>query len=302
MDEKIKNKIKEKFANLPQSIQVIILSDSYQRILIEIGKQNNLSRKQLGTLEMEVTMALMGLTNYKILGEELARELGIKKEQANNIDDIVKKTVFSSVLDLLDIMNNHSETETRATQTGEQNVGPLDKRFAGLPEDIKKIIISTGYHANLYTVADGNHLDVAQMGTLEEVTTDIVVGKLHPEDFEKILRKKIGLPEGIIEKIIAEINEKVLKPIREKMEGVYNKPRSNAYEIKPEQKPEETKNPTSQPVKIIRADLSTPELPEGHQEEHPLVLEKLGGTFRAEKVETNHSINKVDPYREMPEQ
>ena len=338
MDEKVQNIIVERFTSLPGRIQEVILSDFYQETLEEVGKQYQLNLEQLGILERETTLVMMGLTPVIEFEAELTRELNVNKQKVSQIIETVNEKIFSGVRDLLEIMSP-SINEDSGTIKAEKNnpkpqnksvgssEGELDERFSGLSDGIKQIIIKSGYYTKLYAIAETNKLTVPQMGTLEEVTTGVVTDTIHPEEFEKRLIKNLGLPEGIVRKIINEINTTILKPIREQMEKVYNQPETNAYEIKPQINKGETVQsgiriirPVSENVEPI---LDTMELKEGDlaidKEMNPVLGQKLASSYKATTVKTDHSLNnlqssaapkkeipkayppKGDPYREIPE-
>src|SRR3989344_5843698 len=168
----------------------------------------------------------------------------------------INETILKNIRPLLSeaFSSNAKEMETAQAQSGEieEIQEELDARFDNLPEEIKKIIIESGYHQKLYNLATENKLTVPQMGALEEAATGVIVGSVHPENFEAKIKEGTGLTGEMTQKLAGEINQKILKPIREKMESSYNRP-SVVTEIKPAG------------IKIIRADLSIPELNAGDE-------------------------------------
>ena len=104
------------------------------------------------------------------------------------------------------------------------------------------------------------------MGILEGITTNVITGVIHGDKFEEKIKEKLVLSNEEARKISNEINDKILKPIREKMEKVYNRPQNTTYDIKPvEIKPvrdsglnnatdntEKQREPISNGIKIIR--------------------------------------------------
>src|SRR5680860_1673137 len=182
MDEKVQNIIVERFTSLPGRIQEVILSDFYQETLEEVGKQYQLNLEQLGILERETTLVMMGLTPVIEFEAELTRELNVNKQKVSQIIETVNEKIFSGVRDLLEIMSP-SINEDSGTIKAEKNnpkpqnksvgssEGELDERFSGLSDGIKQIIIKSGYYTKLYAIAETNKLTVPQMGTLEEAVS-----------------------------------------------------------------------------------------------------------------------------------
>lgn len=105
MDENIKKIIKERFDALPESIQEVILSSHYEETLLEIGKQYNLNVEQLGVLERETTLTMMGLTPTKNFENELTRELKVDQTKGSQITKDINEKIFLKIRDLLKLMN-----------------------------------------------------------------------------------------------------------------------------------------------------------------------------------------------------
>ncbi len=111
MDEKTKQQIKERFNSLPESIQEIILSTHYQETLVEIGKQYNLNVEQLGMMEIETTMAMMGLTPVRDFEAELTREIKVDPAKGSQIVKDINEKIFLKIRDLLKLMNTPTGVE-----------------------------------------------------------------------------------------------------------------------------------------------------------------------------------------------
>ena len=109
MDEKTIKMIKERFNTLPQMIQEVILSSNYEETLIEIGKQYGLNVKQLGMLNRETTLTMMGSTPIKDFETELTRELNVEKTKGKQIAKDVNEKIFLKIQELLEIMNTPAE-------------------------------------------------------------------------------------------------------------------------------------------------------------------------------------------------
>ncbi len=117
MDENTKKTIKEKFDSLPESIQEIILSSDYQNTLVEIGKSNQLTIPQMGTLELETTLVMMGLTPTKNFEAELTKELGVNPMKGSQIVNEINTKIFLRIRDLLKLMNTPKGEEPSLEET-----------------------------------------------------------------------------------------------------------------------------------------------------------------------------------------
>ena len=136
MDELAQEVIKERFDALPESIKEIIMSSNYQNTLLEISKQHNLNVEQMGILERETTMVMMGLTNPNSFEVELIRELGFEKEKVHLIVTDISERIFLKIRDLLKLMY----TPPGAVPSIEE--GPAIPASSGQPSE--KILSAAG--------------------------------------------------------------------------------------------------------------------------------------------------------------
>ncbi|MCX6751257.1 MAG: hypothetical protein NT161_00605 [Candidatus Nomurabacteria bacterium] len=138
MDENTTKMIKERFNALPESIQELILSSNYQDILVEIGKKYQLNVEQLGMLEQETTLVMMGLTPTKDFETELTRELGIDKMKGNQIVTEINEKIFLTIRDLLKLMYTPEGEEPSIEETPEEPK-KIENNLESREELLKKI-------------------------------------------------------------------------------------------------------------------------------------------------------------------
>ena len=105
MDENTKKIIQEKFDALPESIREMIMSSHYEDTLITVGQKNNLNVNQMGILERETTLVMMGLTNPKDFETDIVRELNIEKTKGAQIVAEINEKIFLKIRTLLKLMN-----------------------------------------------------------------------------------------------------------------------------------------------------------------------------------------------------
>ncbi|PIR68354.1 hypothetical protein COU49_01395 [Candidatus Nomurabacteria bacterium CG10_big_fil_rev_8_21_14_0_10_35_16] len=322
MTNKLQQTIKEELEKLPKENQEAIGSVNWVKISEEIGRKNNLLEEEINNLQVETLLILTGIEDFDLYALSIEREVGLSKSEAEKISKEVTEKIFDPILEKIPTEEQATPSASSENKNTDNAGDELDERFSGLSEGIRKIIVQSGYYTKLYVVAEENKLTVPQMGTLEEITTGVITNSIHPEDFEKMLVKNLGLPAGTVQKIVGEINEKILGPVREKMKEVYSRPESSAYEIKPQIKKNVVKviRPTSEATDPL---LDTMELKEGNptvdQKMQPILGQKLADSYKASTVKTDHSIENMtkdknvsrgapktyppnaDPYREIPE-
>jgi hypothetical protein len=183
MDEENTTKIiKEKFDALPQMVQEVILSSDYQNTLVKIGQQYNFNVEQMGILERETTMAMMGLTPLKDFEKELTRELNIDREKGANIVKDINEKVFLRIRDLLKLMN---------TPTGEEPT--VDENAEGTQMKIGRIDAIMPKRVDLKTPEKDVRPDVQ---TLSNAGIEIIPGELEilPPQTPSILAQKLSTP------------------------------------------------------------------------------------------------------------
>ncbi len=83
----IRGELMSRFELLPDDIKKAITDDAYQTKLFTIAKEKKMTYEELGTMETETTMVLLGMTKPEDFRDELQLEL--KKNDAE-IDALVK--------------------------------------------------------------------------------------------------------------------------------------------------------------------------------------------------------------------
>ncbi len=108
----IKAELRTRFELLPEDLQNVIKSSDYQTTLFEIAKKNKWTYEQLGDLEIETTMVLLGMTNPNDYALELANQLGKKPAEVTSIVAEIKTRVFDPIRNSL--MKLYTEEEAAA--------------------------------------------------------------------------------------------------------------------------------------------------------------------------------------------
>ncbi|MCC7160766.1 hypothetical protein IT399_03545, partial [Candidatus Nomurabacteria bacterium] len=121
MDENILKTIKNKFDSLPERIKDTIMSSHYEDTLIEIGNFYKLNVEQMGIMEMETTMVMMGLTSPNDFETNLTHELGVDKIKGSEIAQAINEKVFLKIRELLKLMNTPQGEEPSLEESTEEN-------------------------------------------------------------------------------------------------------------------------------------------------------------------------------------
>ncbi|MCC6323381.1 hypothetical protein IT400_01165 [Candidatus Nomurabacteria bacterium] len=99
----------------------------------------------------------------------------------------------------------------------------IAERFDNLQPEIQKVILSPDYEKNLYDISKKYNLSLEQTRELELNTTLVLIGSIHPEDYNRELEDDIKLPTENMIKIVADIDEKIFKDIKNLLASNFNK-------------------------------------------------------------------------------
>jgi hypothetical protein len=94
MDDETKRKIQERYAKLPAEFQQALAGSKFQQQVLAIGQKYSLHIDQIGKLENEVLMAMLGLTDLSDFPAQLQRELATTEEQANAVATDLAEEIF----------------------------------------------------------------------------------------------------------------------------------------------------------------------------------------------------------------
>src|SRR5437016_6180323 len=89
------------------------------------------------------------------------------------------------------------------------------ERLNNLQPEIRNAIMSSNYDKELYDISQKYKLSIEQMGKLELNTTLVMIGHTHPDEYRGELIEDLKLPAETVDAIVNDVNEKVMKNIRE---------------------------------------------------------------------------------------
>ena len=103
----------------------------------------------------------------------------------------------------------------------EVTIDEIQKKFDGLPEDLKWAIMAAKVDDNVIDIGHEHGLNVEQTGQLSLETHMVMFGFTHPDKFEESLKGSLQLPDEKIKGIVNSVNEKILKNIREQLMALH---------------------------------------------------------------------------------
>jgi len=113
MDSDIEKIITEQMKKLPEDVVAAIISVDYKNKLQDVVKRQKLLIDQIGKLEMETTLVMLGLEPVADFTANLQRELNVTLLRAKEIALDISENIFKPIKDSLKKINEQVEEEDR---------------------------------------------------------------------------------------------------------------------------------------------------------------------------------------------
>jgi len=174
----------------------------------------------------------------------------------------------------------------------------IQSRFESLPEDLKWAIMATNIDEKLTEIGKNHGLNIDELGQLSLETHMVVLNYTSTDKFEESLKMRLDLPDEKNHNIVLEINEKILKDIKEHLISL-SETKEEENEIVP--KLDEEKVVVEEP---INSESLTGNKEEKEREvENKKIMEsissqKLSGAFQIPTVKTQYSLNNISKDKE----
>ncbi|MEI6581086.1 MAG: hypothetical protein WCO07_02860 [bacterium] len=102
----------------------------------------------------------------------------------------------------------------------------IQKKFDSLPENLRLAIIVAGVDKKVNTIGREHGLNIRQISELLLKTHIMMFGFIHPDQFEESLKDINQIPLESIKGIVRDVNEQILKDIRDELIDLAEKPRA----------------------------------------------------------------------------
>ncbi|MEW5907750.1 MAG: hypothetical protein AB1643_01015 [Patescibacteria group bacterium] len=114
--EYTQEQLKTAYKNLPPDLQDAIFNVESAQVIQIIGKNNNLTAEQIGSLAEEIALIMLGLNHPTEFIPNLSHHLNIDKEAAKKIAQEVNDQLFSKVRHSLKKIYHLEETSQIKTE------------------------------------------------------------------------------------------------------------------------------------------------------------------------------------------
>lgn len=214
MDQvQLQQNIAKYYSKLPENLQQFFSSMVWINNLEEISKKYYLEEKQIEILGTETTLLLLSILHPEEYEKTLESEIKIPKEKLDLFLLEINEKILKNIKLELEEAYDNNVMELAEEKYGKEQ--PLDERFAKLPIEVQEAISKSNYQNTLYGIAEKYKLSIEDMGILEEVTTKVMLNIIHPDKYEEELKAQISTQEGSISDLVNDVNENILKNIRE---------------------------------------------------------------------------------------
>ncbi len=209
------------YSKLSPEMQASFSSMQWMESLREISRIYKLTENQIVTLGTETTLVLLGIISTEEYEATLKDEI--------KIDDAGMKSMLAEIESKILGVNRsrlREAFEKNVDELGQEKYGgvqKLDERFLKLPQEVQQAIRESNYQPVLYKIAEKHTLSINHMAALEEATTKVMLGMIHPDKYEQELQSTIGIPKEEIREIVSEVDEGVLKNIKEILKSHWGK-------------------------------------------------------------------------------
>lgn len=90
----------------------------------------------------------------------------------------------------------------------------IEERFEELPNSVQEILASAETGEQLRRIGTRHNLHIDQLGILNNVTGLVILGLMERSDYLPTLIKELDIPTEVAEAILADVNTKILEPMR----------------------------------------------------------------------------------------
>lgn len=311
MDQtQLQEKIALYYQKLPEETKVLFAGMSWIETLQEINVKYSLKEEQIKTLGTETTILLLGIISLEDYVQTLKTEIQIEDNKTDQIIDEIGEKILKDIAPLLYESYSKNVEEIITERFGKG----FDERISSLSPKIQEAINNSNYQSYIYTIGNKYALNIDQIGILEEITTKVMTGILPPDKYESEIKSKISIEEGVVSKMMLEINENIFKNIKELLKENWDKNSGlvpaveNKEDVVPlppykvitnDKKVEEINNHDEYKehgIEILSDDVPTPPTIETKKEVKPINIfeNKLSGSTSSKTTVSDYSIPKIN--------
>ncbi|MEK7572746.1 MAG: hypothetical protein AAB493_02750 [Patescibacteria group bacterium] len=176
----------------------------------------------------------------------------------------------------------------------------IQKKFESLPEDLKWAIMAVNVDEKVTEIGKTYGLNIEQLGQLSLETHMVILDYTHPEKFEESLKASLNLPDEKNREIVMNINDKILREIKENLMSKSGK----TDDKKNEEIPQMEESKLKQKEKFLNKEEKTEDEEETIKNiQNKKIMDsvssqKLFGSFQTPTIKTEYSLNNISKNQE----
>ncbi len=176
------------------------------------GMNDKYTVEQIDNLTTETELLLCGILNPDEYESELEKRLLLSKNEVSDLLNELDRQIFKKIQSGLEKKIFEKEKVVFVNK-------PLilDPRFISMPKDIQEAIAISDWRIKLYEISKEYKLNIEQQGILEDLTVSLIQNKIHPDEYEGGINSKIVLSKENLTNLVKDVNENILKNIRDLM-------------------------------------------------------------------------------------
>jgi hypothetical protein len=215
MDNETEKIIKEQMKILPEEIRNLFTDPKINEQISRIGETYKFDTEKMGALQMETALLMLGLTNPNEYPNELKNRLKTDDETLNNIVKEISAFISGGIMEKLKEVYKKTEDENR----GEKNKFMENAKggIALLPKEKQELINNFGWEKIAEEIGKNHNLSEDEISVLKKEVTLILIDF---RDFSFLainIEDYAGINKNEAEKIAEEINQKIFKPMMNKL-------------------------------------------------------------------------------------
>lgn len=216
MDQKqIQEKIAEYYKKLTPKMQEVFSKMEWLDNLRGISLRYNMTDEQIQTLGTETSLVMLGIIHPDEYEQNLMTELAVPRDIGLKIIDDINLEILNEWRgELIETFSKNTKDIADKTYGKGKT---LDERWSNLPKEVQDAINSINYQNTLVEISQENNLNLSQMNDLDMITAQMMLGTIHPEDYNAKLFQALNMPKEKVDMIYSEVSEKILKSIRTKL-------------------------------------------------------------------------------------
>lgn len=272
----------------PEKVKEFLREGELPKKIQDTGEKFSLTEEEKSIIESVITTNILFATNAEKIKENLREKLVNKKNSFSEIyTDLENKIIKPAIKDL-----GIKEIDTEKVKKG-----VLNEHLNKLSPNIQSVIDESDYQTKIYIVGKKHNLTIAQISELEEIVTKTILGQISGDVFEESIKNTLGLATEKVILITQELNEKVLREIRNKVLDLGGKQKDRESDKLPPTLP---KVDTEQGTPTQNTLIPKVQKQENKDNIDSILSKKLSGAFKMGGATTEYSLNNISKQNEIP--